>query len=149
MKTYFIILLCVLAPALAANAQTAAPFSLDLKFTKDYTPGTKDAAGKFMGGTETVRLIGHGGRLFAGIGFWNDAPDGDPRRRTHGAQVLRKDSADAVWVVDRSWGKTYWRVNAMLSVTFTADAEGKPLVKPASLLLAAIGGLGGDKAATV
>jgi len=125
------------------------PALLPLDFKKDYFPGTKDAAGKFMGGTETVRLIGHGGRLFAGIGFWNDAPDGDPRRRTLGAQVLRKDLADAVWVVDRSWGKTYWRVNAMLSVTFTADAEGKPLVKPASLLLAAIGGLGGDKAATV
>jgi hypothetical protein len=149
MKTHLIILLCALAPAPAANAQTAAPASLDLKFTKDYFPGTKDTNGEFMGGTETVRLIGHGGRLFAGIGFWNDAPDDDPRRRTLGAQVLRKDSPDAAWVVDRSWGKTYWRVNAMLSVTFTADAEGKPLVKPASLLLAAIGGLGGDKAATV
>jgi hypothetical protein len=123
--------------------------TLKLTFQPDYLPGTRDINGQWSGGTETVRLIEHGGRLYAGIGFWNDAPDGDPRRRTHGAQVLRKDSADAAWVVDRNWGKTYWRVNAMLSVTFTADAEGKPLVKPVSLLLAAIGGLGGDKTATV
>jgi hypothetical protein len=57
--------------------RSAAPALLDLKFIKDYTPGTRDANGQFMGGTETVRLIGHGGRLYAGIGFWNDAPGGD------------------------------------------------------------------------
>ena len=102
-----------------------------------------------MGGTETVRLIGHGGRLYAGIGFWNDAPEGDPRRRAYGAQVLRKDAPDAGWTVDRSWGKAYWRVNAMLPVTFTTDVEGRPLAEPLSLLLAAIGGLGHDAKATI
>lgn len=136
------------SPASPKIGPAAAP-ALDLKFTNDYAPGTNDRNGQFMGGTETVRLIGHGGRLYAGIGFWNDAPGGDPKRRTHGAQVLRKDSADAAWVVDRSWGKSCWRVNAMLSVTFTTDADGIPLAEPASFLLAAIGGLGEDKTATV
>jgi Ca2+-binding EF-hand superfamily protein len=62
----------------SAEDQPAAanPTSLDFTFQKDYSPGTKDASGRWSGGTETMRLIAHGGKLFTSLGYWTDVPYG-------------------------------------------------------------------------
>ena len=106
-----------------------------VRFTRDYVPGTRDANGKFMGGTETLRLVAHDGKLFAGNGFWTDQPGDDP---SPGAQILVKRGPNEPWEVSRSFAGTV-RINAMESFTFTTDHSGKKLDDPVTLLLADAG----------
>jgi len=108
----------------------------DLKFTKDYFPGTTDKNGVFMGGTETVKLVPYLGKLYAGIGYWNDNDaKSDPNP---GAQVLVKDSATAPWRVEKSFGSEYVRTDALTPVTFTTDKNGKKLKPSVTMLLAGV-----------
>jgi hypothetical protein len=108
--------------------------TLRFTFTPDFFPGTKDANGEILGGTELMRLDVHGGKLFAGVGYFGQDP---ARRRAPGAQVLRKDSAGSGWVVDATF-PDYVRVDTLVSVTFTSDAAGKPLSKPVTRLVAGL-----------
>jgi acetyl esterase/lipase len=119
-------------PATGPSNYTA-PFPVT--FTKDYTPGTKDRNGQFMGGTETMRLAAHQGMLFAGLGYWTDQPGNDP---SPGAQILVKRGPDSAWELERNFSGAL-RINCMEPVTFTTDHAGKPLPKPVRLLLADAG----------
>jgi len=104
-----------------------------LVFAQDYFPGMRDANGQFMGGTEAMWLAGHGGKLFAAVGYAQDRPGSDPKP---GAQILRKDAPDAPWVVDHGFEPNCMRVEGLISFAFTTDFHGKPLAKPARLLIA-------------
>jgi len=117
------------------EAETAPEGDLAVRFTSDYVSGTRDRNGRFMGGTETMRIVAHDGRLFAGIGYWTDQPGDDPRP---GAQILRKDGPDKEWQMESDFPGAL-RVNAMESITFTSGYMGRRLPKPVSLLLADAG----------
>jgi CubicO group peptidase (beta-lactamase class C family) len=104
-----------------------------LVFTQDYFPGTKDAKGQFMGGTETMWLAGHDGKLFAAIGYGQDRPGTDPKP---GAQILCKDSVGGPWRVDHGFEPNCMRVEGLISFAFTTDLHGKPLPKPVRRLIA-------------
>jgi hypothetical protein len=114
------------------NSTTATPLAR-LIFTRDYVPGVKDATGKFMGGTEVMWLAGHEGKLYAGIGYAQDQSDKDPQP---GAQILRKDTPDAPWQVDYSFGQKCMRVEGLVSSLFTTDFHGTKLAKPVRMLVA-------------
>lgn len=109
-----------------------------LQFASDYQPGTVDERGQWMGGTETLRLLAHDGKLFASLGYWTDTPYGQPKgdEPWTGAQILVKEAADAPWRVDAAFGPEYLRVEGMISATFSTDAAGAPLVPPVSLFIA-------------
>jgi len=126
-----------------APAPTPPPVSnsrafADLTFSKDYVPGTKDARGQILGGTETMRFLHHQGRLFASTGTWMDLPYG-PRPEGKppwtGPQVLVKESAAAPWRVDVSFPLAV-RVDAMISALFVTDGSGRKLDPPVCLLVA-------------
>jgi hypothetical protein len=117
----------------APRNETAATPLARLAFTRDYVPGTKDANGQFMGGTEAMWLAGHDGKLFAAIGYGQDRPGNDPKP---GAQVLRKDAPEAPWHVDHQFAADCMRVEGLISFAFTTDLHGKPLPKPARRLIA-------------
>jgi len=108
---------------------------IQLEFTKDYFPGTKDEQGCFMGGTETRWLVSHKGELFAGISYWGDSAGFDPAL---GGQVLRKQSASSEWQVDKSWGSDYIGVYGLSSISFQSDMNGEPLSSNESILLASL-----------
>jgi len=132
MKTILTIIVSALFLCPAVWAQTSFRLAR-LVFTQDYYPGRRDAAGQFMGGTEAMWLAGHGGKLFAAIGYGQDRPNNDPKP---GAQVLRKDAPGAPWVVDHGFEPNCMRVEGLISFAFTTDLHGKPLPKPARLLIA-------------
>jgi arylformamidase len=111
----------------------ALPFP-PLAFTKDYFPGTKDAAGPALVGTEMMNFASHGGRLYAGLGNRNLSDHAQVRE---GAQIIVKDAAEAPWQVEHQFPHTSPRVNALLSATFTTDAAGHELHPPVSMLIAA------------
>jgi len=67
-----------------------------------------------------VRLATHGGKLFAGVGYFGQ----DPREpHAPGAQILRKDSVNGGWQVDATF-PDYVRVDTLVAVTFTSDVAG-------------------------
>lgn len=114
------------------NNSAATPLAR-LAFTQDYVPGTRDAQGNFMGGTEAMWLAGHEGKLYAAIGYGQDQPGSDPRP---GAQILRKDAPDASWAVDYQFASDCMRVEGLISFAFTTDRRGQGLPKPARRLVA-------------
>jgi hypothetical protein len=104
----------------------------DLRFSRDWTPGTEDRNGKLMTGTECNYLVAHGSRLYAAISLWNH----DPAAPNPGPGVLVKPSAAAPWEVDVQFPPPSLRVAVLASLTFATDAEGRKLDPPVSLLVA-------------
>lgn len=108
-------------------------------FELSYTAGGLDAAGVFAGGTELRVLTAHGGKLYAGNGYWEDPPG--PGRP--GAQILVLDAPGGAWRVDTTFAERMANgasrdlaVGALIDVTFATDGSGRPLPQPVSLLLA-------------
>jgi hypothetical protein len=50
-----------------------------------FVPGSRDDAGRFMGGTEMRVLTTHAGKLYAGNGYWEDQPGPEGLQ---GAEIL-------------------------------------------------------------
>jgi hypothetical protein len=109
-------------------------------FEVSYSPGSLDAAGNFMGGTEIRSLVAHAGKLFAGNGYWKDQPGPEG---FHGAEILVLDRPGGRWRVDHDFGELipdgsprHVAVGAMDEVHFATDGNGKSLAEPVSILLA-------------
>jgi hypothetical protein len=124
------------------RAPATTPTWARMKVAKDYFPGTNDTNGNYLGGTEGMSLVTHKGRLYAGIGYWNDlffgagSPDPHP-----GPQVLVKDAWSAPWRQDVAFGQHFLRIENLRSATFSTDKNGTPLNPPVTLLLAGTGEL--------
>src|SRR5712671_1464273 len=109
-------------------------------FQVSYAAGSRDEAGRFAGGTEIRLLVAHGGRLYAGNGYWEDRPGPEGPQ---GAQILVLDRPDGGWRVDHAFEERLpsgrWRdlaVGALAETVFATDGSGRPLPRPVSLLLA-------------
>lgn len=124
----------------AAAEKTGPRTFPQLQYTKDFTSGTKDADGNWMHGTETMRFVAHGGKLYASQGFWMDTPYAKDKgeRPWTGSQILVKESAGSPWKHEKSFGMSV-RVDALESFTFTTDGEGRKLEKPVTVLCATPG----------
>ena len=97
-----------------------------------------------VGGTEVRSLVAHGGKLYAGNGYWEDQSEG-----AQGAEILVLDHGR--WRVDHSFDERmpngrarHLAVASMGKAEFTTDANGKPLPKPVSTLLASTWDLSGE-----
>ncbi len=120
-----------------------------LQFSRSLDAGTTDANGRFMGSTETMNLVAHKGRLFAGTGSRNNLPyPTDPANLPStwsGAQILVKDSPTAPWRVDDALPaifRVHLRVEALVDITFTTFANGTALPQPVNLLIAGLSDVG-------
>jgi hypothetical protein len=132
--------------ACAMAVAAAAPGPPD-EFQVSYTAGSRDAAGRFAGGTEMRLLTAHGGKLYAGNGYWEDRPGEEGRQ---GAQILVLDAPGAQWRVDHAFEERlpsgHWRdlaVGALAEAVFATDGSGRPLPAPVALLLASTWDLSG------
>jgi hypothetical protein len=103
--------------------------------------GSRDDAGRLMGGTEMRVLAAHAGRLYAGNGYWEDQPGPEGLQ---GAQILILDEPSARWRVDYGFAERMpddrprdLAVSALEGVAFATDGGGTRLPAPVSLLLAA------------
>lgn len=109
-------------------------------WVQSFQAGRLDGNGHYMGGSTIVHLVGHKGKLFAGNSYWHDSRNiwyGGTDPSTGWAQVLRLDEPGGDWEVDFDLGPQHLRVEILKSLTFSADAKGRPLGKPVSLLAAA------------
>jgi hypothetical protein len=127
--------------AIISGSTRAADFQLS------YTAGFRDAAGRFAGGTEMRLLVAHGGRLYAGNGYWEDRPGPEGRQ---GPQILVLDAPGAGWRIDHAFADHLadgrlrdLAVGALAEVMLATDAAGHALPRPAALLLASTWDLSG------
>jgi len=109
-------------------------------FEPSYVAGTRDAAGRFMGGTELRVLLADRGRLYAGIGYWMDRPGPEGPQ---GAAILALDAPGVAWQVEHIFDDRLpngrprdFAVSALAAVTFATDGGGALLSAPVSLLIA-------------
>jgi len=115
------------------------PVPLDLRFSHDYQPGTRDRNGQQLGGTEIISLVAHKGLLWAAAGSvssWTAPPF---RPVPPGSQVIVKRTSTGPWEVDLDLGLDYLRAASMASVRFTTDRRGRKLSEPAEVLLVGAG----------
>ena len=141
---------CVVAFALAVwspGSLSAVAGAAD-QFEASFTPGSRDAAGRFMGGTEMRVLAAHAGTLYAGNGYWEDRPGPEG---SQGAQILALDRAGGRWRIDHAFDERLpdgrarnLAVSVLGEVAFTTDGAGEPLAEPVSLLIAATWDLTGQ-----
>jgi hypothetical protein len=137
----------VLSPGFCQDAPSVADKS-QAGFQVSYSPGSRDVRRYFMGGTEVRALVAHGGKLFAGNGYWMDQPGSEG---VVNAQILVLDRPGGTWRVDHAfegWMPNGRPRNLAVSVmgeaNFATDANGKPLANPVSLLLASTWDLTGE-----
>jgi len=123
----------------AALVFCAAPGWAD-DFQISFAAGSRDPAGHFAGGTEMRLLTTHGGKLYAGNGFWEDRPGPEGPQ---GPQILVLDSLGGSWRVDHAFEERMpngrWRdlaVGALSEAVFATDASGRTLPQPVALLIA-------------
>ena len=133
-------------PSISFVAVVAAA-ALPAGFAVSFEAGSRDDAGRFMGGTEMRVLAGHAGKLYAGNGYWEDTPGPEGRQ---GSQILVLDAPGARWQIDHDFDERLpdgrrrdLAVSALDEVRFATDGNGKPLSAPVSLLIAANWDLGG------
>jgi hypothetical protein len=110
-------------------------------FAVSFMPGSRDDAGRFMGGTEMRVLAAHAGRLYAGNGYWEDQPGPEGLQ---GAQILVLNGPGAQWRVDHGFDERMadgrprdLAVSTLEEVTFATDGNGVHLPAPVSLLIVA------------
>lgn len=137
----------VLANACTPQTPVTGPAVSSGAFALSYVAGSRDPAGRFMGGTEMRVLAAHAGKLYAGNGYWEDRPGPEGFQ---GAEILVLDRADGGWRVDHAFDERMPRghprdfaVSALADVTFATDANGRPLPMPATMLIASVWDLTG------
>ncbi len=109
-------------------------------FQLSFAAGSTDAAGHFTGGTELRVLAVHGGKLYAGNGYWEDRPGPEGPQ---GAQILVLDGSGARWRVEHTFDERMpngrprdLAVSALNEVGFATARTGVRLPQPVSLMLA-------------
>jgi len=109
-------------------------------WSKSFTAGNFDSNGKFLGGSEVLQLIGHKGKLFASVGYWQDENNiwyGGTNVNLGWGQIIRLDNSNGQWQEDFSLEANNLRPETLKQVIFTKDSAGNPLPEPDTLLLAA------------
>jgi hypothetical protein len=141
------LLIVALLPTGASLADDNAPRQTDRGFEVSYTAGERDAAGHFMGGTELRNLSAHGGRLYAGNGYWMDQPGPEGRQP---AQILVLDNPAARWRVERGLDERmpngrprHLAVSALQGTTFSTDYTVRTMLRAVSMLFAGTWDLSG------
>jgi hypothetical protein len=136
-----------LGPALAATSPADEPYSVS------YAAGGYDLRGNFLGGTEFMNLVAFEGKLYGGIGYWEDEPNYFPDHPDPalGAQIVVLDSKRAGWRQETVFNQRgpggrlrYTRLSSMDAVSFHKfDANGNISGVRAKFLVASLDGPSG------
>jgi hypothetical protein len=131
--------------AACAPAAVSAKSGSETGFKISYVAGGRDAAGRFMGGTEMRVLAAQQGKLFAGNGYWEDQPGWEGQQG-----VL--DRPDGAWAVDHDFDerlpdgrRRHLAVSALRDVVFRTSATGTALRQSVPILLASTWDLTGTR----
>jgi len=121
----------ILLSSIICNSQT---------WEKSFIPGDFDLNGQYLGGSEVMQLVSHKKKLYASIGYWQDATNiwyGGSNSNIGWGQIIRKDNSIGNWQEDFKFGANYLRPEILKQIIFTKDAQGNPLTSADTLLIAA------------
>ena len=107
---------------------------------KSFIPGNHDTNGQYLGGSEVMQIVSHKKKLYASIGYWQDATNiwyGGSNSSIGWGQIIRKDNTIGNWQEDFKFGSNYLRPEILKQLIFTKDAQGNLLTSPDTLLIAA------------
>ena len=114
---------------------------VSLSFQSTLQAGTRDINGKYLYGTEIMRLVPYKGKLYASASMWMES--GRERFGEQGAKTNREcrilvlDSPEGQWKVEHIFTRQNdEKVVTLRTVTFTTDSEGNS-ISPVTMLLAA------------
>jgi hypothetical protein len=143
------LILCTLlsTPAFSAEKTDSMGSSGDfaMQWKKSLPVDDRDSGIGTIGGTEARSLVGMDGKLYAGIGYWSDSQENNPR--LPGGQVLVLDSPKGQWKVDLNLDqritsgaaagkRRYFAIAMLYGATFKSDLKGRALAQPIHMLLA-------------
>ena len=130
-KNILLLVSFLLIHGVKSNAQT---------WQKSYTAGNTDNNGKYMGGSEIMHLVNHKGTLYAATGYYQDALNiwfGGTDNTKGWGQIIRLDSANGSWEVDKEMQSFHARPEILKQIIFKKDSAGNPLSIPDTVLFAA------------
>ena len=107
---------------------------------KSFSPGDFDLNGQYLGGSEVMQLVSHKKKLYASIGYWQDATNiwyGGSNSSIGWGQIIRNDNSNRNWQEDLKLGSNYLRPEILKQLIFTKDAQGNMLTFPDTLLISA------------
>lgn len=128
------------AQSIAQTLPCARPQAMRAGWDASFVADCTDRNGKFVGGSQIIHLVTHKGQIYAASGFWMDSHNiwyGGKDPKAGWSQVLRLSGPKEAWTVDLDLGPQHLRTELLKSVTFTLDAQGRPLPAPETLLIAA------------
>ena len=124
--TFLIFLTCNIS-----NAQT---------WQKSFSAGDYDLNGQYLGGSEVMQLVSHKKKLYASIGYWEDATNiwyGGSNSNIGWGQIIRLDDSNGNWQEDFKFGASYLRPEILKQIILTKDEQGNLLTSPDTLLIGA------------
>ena len=103
----------ILLSSIICNSQT---------WEKSFIPGDFDLNGQYLGGSEVMQLVSHKKKLYASIGYWQDATNiwyGGSNSNIGWGQIIRKDNSIGNWQEDFKFGANYLRPEILKQIIFT------------------------------
>jgi hypothetical protein len=116
---------------LLALALLSAISSFAQTWQNDYSAGSLDQTGNYLGGNEIMHIVAHKGKIYAGNSYWKETDTTNPRS----CEIMVKASPASPWRLDKDFTEANQRVNALKSIVFTTDSIGNPIT-PDTILLA-------------
>lgn len=110
------------------------------EWSESFMAGGTDANNKFLGGSEVLQLVNHKKKLYASIGYWQDANNiwyGGANNSIGWGQINRLDHPLANWEEDFFLGASYLRPEILKQIVFTKDQFGSSLSSPDTVLICA------------
>jgi hypothetical protein len=141
MAIFVVLVLCFL-PVLSASSQEASASFPKFNWSRSLPVDSQSPVIGELGGTEARSLVSMGGKIYAGIGYWENTDAANPM--LPGAQVLVLDSSQSEWSVDleldqrlTSGFRKYIAISALNAVTLGTDMNGDAIA-PTTILFAGV-----------
>jgi acetyl esterase/lipase len=122
-------------------------------YSEDLVFGVPDEHGNVIQATEVDHIVTFQGKLYAGLGNWNEKafiedlqlplPDEVAAMPPgafgfYGAMMVVKEGPNAPWKLDHYFGTATLRVDALETLVLTTDENGAPLPEPFEILYAGV-----------
>lgn len=107
---------------------------------KSFSAGDFDTNGNFLGGSEVMQLVNHKNKLYASVGYWQDASNiwyGGTNPSNGWGQIISLSGKNMPWKEDFNLGESFLRPEVLKQVIFTKDSFGNNLSAPDTLLITA------------
>jgi len=131
-------MICKIIPSLIFFLSFFSSFSQT--WEKSFSAGDFDINGNFLGGSEIMNLVSHKNKVYASVGYWQDASNiwyGGNNPSNGWGQIICLEGQNLSWKEDFNLGASFLRPEVLKQVIFTKDSFGNTLAVPDTVLITA------------